>query len=349
MPYEVENSPFGAQLAGAIASALTGYQQGRQQREENKRAQQRADEEAKYYGLQDQLAQQQIAAGTAAAQQQQRVQEFQSKLQLPKNWSKMSPDDKQSYLQVRINQANAVGDQTTVENAQNMINALQLQGTRGSQAQLNLAKVGLTDAQASNVRGLFDQQLKLAEQKGATAQQVARIRAAYRGAGGGRAGNTMLQEQEFMMRAVNSVMDRRAAAYNDLQDSIFKMQYEAHIADPNTYGAPTPQQYENVPQMVFSPGGQPVQVYVNPATGQITNQQNAPKVKTNTGGGNVGGGGGGNAGGGGGGFDIGKAASAVGAGLMNIITGGGRNMQPTQQIGNKTYYKHADGKWYPTP
>ena len=130
------------------------------------------------------------------------------------------------------------------------------------------ARTQLTEAQTKNASGLFAHQIDMLHERGATSEQIARIHAAYRKAGGGRASgaNAAAVEQRAEMAAINEAQRAGVNAQNSLNDQIYRTETEAHDLDPTTYpNQPPPPQIIPYPVTMPGPnGGPPITIMVGP-------------------------------------------------------------------------------------
>lgn len=141
---------------------------------------------------------------------------------------------------------------------------------------LRQSQVRYNDAKTRNVQGQFAHDLQMIQARGVSAAAVAHIRAAYRGAGGGR-GNSAAVESRALDAALNAAAREGVNAHNALNDSIYRYQSDLHLKDPVDYPqAPPPPQVMPIP--VYGGGGT-TQVYVLP-NGQVVHPQPAGRTPT---------------------------------------------------------------------
>jgi hypothetical protein len=136
-------------------------------------------------------------------------------------------------------------------------------------------KTQLTNAQIRNTSGKFQHDIDMLRMRGVTAEQIARIHAAYRRAGGGRSGTgtaAAAAEQRAMYAALNEASHYGVNAQNALQDSIYRYGADLHASDPDNNPAPAAPQMIPMPVYIPGPNGQPTTIYVN-AQGQIEKPQ----------------------------------------------------------------------------
>ena len=164
-------------------------------------------------------------------------------------------------------------------------NSYSLMGDRSATADVKQAQVPYyqsrtryNDAETKNVQGKFSHDLEMIQARGVSQQSVARIRAAYRKAGGG-SGNSAAAESRAMYAAMNAAAREGTAAQNAVQDSIYRYQSELHISDPDNNPEPQQPQIQPMPIIIPGPGGQPITIKVD-ASGQIQRPQPqaVPKV-----------------------------------------------------------------------
>ena len=164
---------------------------------------------------------------------------------------------------------------------------------RESEAQLNIqgnlplrrSESRLDDAKTVNVQHQFAHDLDMITARGVSAQSVARIRAAYRAAGGGRRGGAGSAEIESraLDAALNAASREGVNAQNALANSIYRYQADLYAKDPTDN--PQPQQPQMIPIPVYGGGGTTM-IYVNP-NGQVQRGQSnlAPSASRASGGG----------------------------------------------------------------
>ena len=143
------------------------------------------------------------------------------------------------------------------------------------------ARTQLTEAQTKNASGLFAHQIDMLHERGATSEQIARIHAAYRKAGGGtgRGSNAAAVEQRAEYAAINAAAREGVNSENLLNNSIYRTETEAHDLDPTTYPN-QPQAPTIIPMPVSVPGpnGQPITIMVGPQG--VVHPQAAPPRAT---------------------------------------------------------------------
>jgi|GEM_PF-3623192 len=276
------------------------------------------------------LTQLQIDAGQTAANQQEHNRQFESRLVLPTHWSKMSPKDQMSYLQRRMDLAQAAGDQQLVQQTQDEINSIGLTEQRfANAAYTSGARTNLTEAQAQNAKGLYQQQLQLLDRKGAV--QMASLYARFRN----EALHTGMTEAEAENRAA-------AAAMNAMERTVYGAQIRGALDQYNqsqinyrrtydpatgTYGSPQPSQTFVMPQappvIIMTPNG-PQAVSAQP---QPKSAQPAPKAKPSA-----------------------PAENGwKGFGIIPTPTGHAatRTGRIASKPGSPTLYEYSDGSWRP--
>lgn len=159
MPYEVQQGP-GLGAIGLISGIIAGNRAKHQQDEDRKRKQQQDAINNSYLQAQTNEMNQRSQQAQRDADQQAANRKFETGLQYPKNWGRMSDQDKISYLQVRQNAAQRAGDSDLVTQTQNEINNIAL-GTyretqsdyiKGPKSQDTTSHAGLNNALAQKAR-----------------------------------------------------------------------------------------------------------------------------------------------------------------------------------------------------
>jgi hypothetical protein len=207
------------------------------------------------------LTQAQIDAAQGDSEQAARDRTLESGLKLPKGWSKMTPDQKISYLQVRMNLAQAAGDKDLVDQTQAQINALALDAQRtASAAYTSGARTELTEAQATNAKGLFQQQLRLLDRKGALQMSALYTRfknqALHGGAGEADAENrAAIAAMNAMERTEYGEQIRGALDQYNQAQSDYRRSFDPTT---NTFTQPAPQTFvlpQAPPVIIMTPNG----------------------------------------------------------------------------------------------
>lgn len=144
--------------------------------------------------------------------------------------------------------------------------------TDAARAQEATARTGYIREQTKQLAQHFEQQITLANIRGSNQAQVARIRAAYRSAGGGRSSNTAEQELRAMDAAINEA-NRAGVDMNNSRalGDYYRLKELSEIA-PNLVTPQMQQQLNQGPQLqpytvrIDQQTGQPIIIQV-PATG----------------------------------------------------------------------------------
>lgn len=188
------------------------------------------------------------------------------------------------------------------------------------------AGVGLRQAQTKNIEGLYDQQIKLAKIKASASVYAAGLRAARAGA---RArGNPSDSAYASALRAIGSEEVRAAVEASVIQytqgGADWRATYDPN--NPNQQSPPTLVMPQITVKNVTGPDGkqypQPVIVYQSQpkssASSSAAPSQTAPQ-------------------------------EGVFSKIQHFLFGGGDSQEPTRIVNGRTYYQHADGKWYTSP
>lgn len=271
-------------LAGGFAEGQQRAYQNALQNKQLDLEQQQSDEQAK-------LEAAQLAQIDRQNQQQQSNRQFESGLQLPKNWSTMQPDQRIAYLTQRYDAAQRAGDDTVAQQTLAEMNSLELGAERLANANYtNKGRLPLAQAQAqwwgqrhSEVMAQLQAKFKLAN----AAQQAAMARAELSARTRLQASSMSNDERDYIATLTalnvanhqdeNQAFQAAMAQYKSAasQWATQEKQYNLGLgADPGA--APTPQQYIVGAPAAGTPSITTVQIVLPDGT-----VRNAPVVQSN--------------------------------------------------------------------